>query len=119
MGDFGWTEYRDQAEAETRARRAHLASIRARLQHQQRIERLEEELHWTNSLASALAGLCIAKGVVTPDELKEHIAKVEEARAAQEKAAALAAAPPPVSKAPLVSGRRRVLRRGSGRARPR
>jgi hypothetical protein len=74
-------------------RRGQLTSIRERMKLHKRIERLEQELAWVNVVASTLAGVCIDKGLLTPDELKERVAKLEAERAAAA-AAAAAAAPP-------------------------
>lgn len=58
-------------------RRAHLASVRARLRLQQRVEELEDDLARVGLLTMALAKLCVEKGVLTADELNARMSEID------------------------------------------
>jgi hypothetical protein len=58
-------------------RRAHLASVRARLRLQQRVEQLEDDLARVGLVTLALAKLCVEKGVLSPDELNAKMSEVD------------------------------------------
>jgi hypothetical protein len=80
--EWAWSIHRQMEVSDAKRRKAHLASVRARLKLQQRVEQVEDELAWVSALASSLASVCIEKGIVVEEELKSRIARIDEARAA-------------------------------------
>lgn len=77
---FGHNSWAMQGQIDKEAaqrRKAHLTSVRARLQLQQRVERLEDDLARMGLLTLALANLCVDKGVLTADEVKARMAEID------------------------------------------
>jgi len=93
-----------------RQRKAHLTSVRSRLKLQERVKRLEDELEWVRLVSSALMGVCIEKGLVTPDELKERLQKLDLADGVEDGKVGPGASPPAPPPAPLPIVRRRRFR---------
>jgi hypothetical protein len=83
VSDSFWSVHPLIAEAEARARKLHLTSLRARLRLQDRIARVEEDLLRANLVIAALADVCVEKGLATADELAARIARHSDARVAQ------------------------------------
>lgn len=77
FGNSYWSVQGHLGEFGKQQRRAHLASVRARLKLQQRVERLEDDLARMGLLTLALAKLCVDKGVVTSDELKAQMSAID------------------------------------------
>lgn len=81
MDWFTWKRIRDLEEYRDlhatrdaiRARAAsHLAAVK-----RERVEALEKEVAWLQLLARSLAELCLEKGVITEDELRERLKKID------------------------------------------
>jgi hypothetical protein len=72
-----WSLWRQLDQAEVARRRAQLATVRARLRMQKRVAQLEDDLARMGLLTMALAHICVDKGVVTTEELKERMREID------------------------------------------
>lgn len=85
MGGEDWFLRRGNDYLGDRAHAAELIWRRALSNRGPVIDRQREEIEWLRSLVTALAELCIEKGLVTEDELRDRIRRLDEARSAAAK----------------------------------
>jgi hypothetical protein len=72
-----WTLLRKIDEETSSRRRALFASVRARAELRRRVEQLEDDAARMALLTLSLAELCVAKGVITEDELAARMREID------------------------------------------
>lgn len=82
MGGEDWFGRRGTDYLGVRAHAAELIWRRALENRGPAVDRQREEIEWLRTLVTALAELCIERGVVSEDELRERIRRFDEARSA-------------------------------------